>query len=75
MDYVILKFRNDGLKCVICIIGLAVHRLYKYSKFDNLLINFYFTNGISIRRSFKLSSDDTIFLKLNSIYKSFKLRI
>ena len=70
-----MKFRTNGLRFVICIIGLAVHGLYKYSKFGNLLVNFYFTYGISIRHSFKLSSDDTVFLKLNSIYKSFKLRI
>ena len=69
------KIRTNGLRFVICIIGLAVHRLYKYRKFGNLLVNFYFTYGILIRRSFKISSDDTGFLKLNSIYKSFKLRL
>ena len=62
MDCVILRFRTDGLRYVIYIIGLLVHGLYKYSEFGNLLVNFYFTYGISIRRSFKLSSDDTVFL-------------
>ena len=65
MDYVILDFRtNVFLRFMICIIGLMVHGLYKYSKFGNLLVNFYLHMVFSIWQSFKLSSDDTVFPKL-----------
>ena len=48
---------------------LSACKLFKSSELDNSLVNFrFYNNDFFARNGIKISSDDAIFLKLNSMF-------